>query len=519
MTHIAQIEQKLKQLTGFKKYLALFGLGALSVLALPPLGLFPVLFLTVPAFIWLAQTAPTKFKSFLCGWAFGAGYFIFGLHWVSAALFVDIAAWGWVMPLSLIVGPTVLGLFYGFIPLLAHRWRGTGAAHAVLFAVSWTGVEFVRGHALTGFPWNFAAQSWEYVLPILQTVSLGGVYSLTLLTLFWAAAAVYRDHKKLLAGAALSFLLLTCFGTLRLMQNPTAQNGDTMIRIVQANIPQTMKWDPDEDWRNLEKHVALSASQEPEENPPPRFIVWPESASRHDFDHFPEIGSYIGQRLPQNSIGLIGNIRVTADKNENVSAYYNSLTALGRKGEVLATYDKHHLVPFGEYLPLRQYITFTPLALALSGIGDFTPGDGAKTLRVGDLPTFSPLICYEAIFPAAVASEKDRPAWLVNVTNDGWYGISAGPYQHMAIARLRAIEEGLPLVRAANTGISAIIDPAGRTVARLGLGETGQLDGILPAPLKPTLYAAVGDKAFFVLLLAFAGIGIFMTRSRKDNPA
>lgn len=519
MTYIVRIEQKLKQLTGFKKYLTLFALGGLSVLSMPPLGLFPVLFFTVPAFIWLAQTAPTKAKSFLCGWAFGAGYFIFGLHWVSAALFVDIAAWGWVMPLSLVVGPAVLGLYYGFIPLLAHHWRASGAAHAVLFAVIWTATEFVRGHAMTGFPWNFAAQSWEYVLPVLQTASLGGVYSLTLLTLFWAAAAVYRDNKKLLAGAALSFLLLVCFGALRLAQNPTVPNGETMIRIVQANIPQTLKWDPDEEWRNLEKHIALSASQEPEENPPPRFVVWPESAARQDFAHFPEVGGYIGQRLPQNSVGIIGNIRVTADQNENVRAYHNSLTALGRKGEVLATYDKHHLVPFGEYLPFRKYITFTPLALALSGIGDFTPGDGAKTLRVNEMPAFSPLICYEVIFPAAVVNEQDRPAWLVNVTNDGWYGISAGPYQHMAIARLRAIEEGLPLVRAANTGISAIIDPAGRTVARLGLGDAGQLDGILPAPLKPTLYAAAGDKIFFALMLVLAGIGLCLTRPRKDTPA
>lgn len=519
MTHIAQIEQKLKNLGGFKKYLALFGLGAVSVLSLPPIGFFPVLFLTIPAFIWLSQTAAGKFKSFLGGWAFGAGYFIFGLHWVSAALFVDIAAWGWVMPFSLVLGPAVLGLFYGFIPLMVHYWRASMPAYPALFAASWALVEYLRGHILTGFPWNFAAQGWEYLLPVLQTVSLGGVYSLTLLTVFWAAAACYRAHKKWLLGAALSFLLLFCFGVLRLAQNPTVQNGETMIRIVQANIPQTMKWDPDEDWRNLEKHIALSASRAHEENPPPRFVVWPESASRHDFSHFKEIASYIGQRLPQNSVALIGNIRVTADRLENVSAYHNSLSALDRKGEVLGTYDKHHLVPFGEYLPLRAYITFKPLALALAGIGDFTPGDGAKTLQVADMPAFSPLICYEAIFPAAVADQTQRPAWLVNVTNDGWYGQSAGPYQHLAITRLRAIEEGLPLVRAANTGISAIIDPAGRMVARLGLGDTGQLDGILPAPLPRTLYAAAGDKVFFALWLVFALMGIWAARQRKDDKA
>ena len=513
------MKQALQKLVRFKKYLALFGLGGLMVLSLPPLGIFPVLLVSIPGFIWLSQTAPSRFKSFLGGWVFGAGYFIFGLHWVSAALFVDIAVWGWVMPLSLVVGPALLGLFYGFIPLLAHRWRANTTAHALIFTAAWGAVEYARGHILTGFPWNFAGQSWEHILPLLQTVSLGGIYTLTLLTVLWAAVPVFYKSAPRMAHAVLLVLaLLFCFGALRLMQNPTAQNGDHTVRVVQANIPQTMKWDPDEDWRNLEKHIALSASKEREENPPPRFVVWPESASRHDFEHFPEIGSYIGQRLPRGSIGVIGNIRVTLDAAGMPAQYHNSLTALGRNGEVLGAYDKHHLVPFGEYLPLRKYITFTPLALALSGIGDFTPGAGPQTVTVDGMPPFSPLICYEAIFPRAVVDPKNRPAWLVNVTNDGWYGQSAGPYQHLAISRLRAIEEGLPLVRAANTGISAVIDPLGRTVARLGLGETGQLDSILPAPLaKPTLYAAIGDGVFFALLVVIAGIGGYAARTRKDD--
>lgn len=509
------MKQALQTLSGYKKYLALFGFGALAVLSLPPLGLFPALLVSIPGLIWLSQCAPTKFKSFLGGWAFGAGYFIFGLYWVSAALFVDIDAWGWVMPFSLVVGPALLGIFYGFIPLLAHRWRETPVAHALIFTASWALVEYTRGHILTGFPWNFAGQSWEHVLPVLQTVSLTGIYGLTLLTVLWASVPTfYSIAPRLTRLAAVSFILLFCFGALRLMQIPTAQNGNVMIRIVQANIPQTLKWDPDEDWRNLERHIELSASPDREENPPPRFVVWPESASRHDFGHFPEIGSYIGQRLPRGSIGVIGNIRVTADKNEVPSAYHNSLTALGRKGDVLATYDKHHLVPFGEYLPFRKHITFEPLALALSGIGDFTPGDGPKTLRVDDMPAFSPLICYEAIFPRAVTDRSDRPAWLVNVTNDGWYGMSAGPYQHMAISRIRAIEEGLPLVRAANTGISAVIDPVGRTIARLGLGEKGRLDSILPAALPSTLYATAGNTIFFVLLLIVGSAGLFLGRKK-----
>lgn len=509
------MKQALEKLTGFKKYAALFGLGALAVLSLPPIGFFPALFVAIPAFILLSQNAPSKFKSFLGGWAFGAGYFIFGLYWVSAALFVDIKAWGWVMPFSLIVGPAVLALYYGLIPFCAHRWRAQTSVHTLVFIAAWALVEYARGHLLTGFPWNLAGQAWEHALPLLQTVSLGGIYTLTLLTVFWASAPLFfRAAPRIFAIAVFSFALLLGFGSLRILQTPTVQNGAYELRIVQANIPQTMKWDPDEDWRNLERHVELSASKEREENPPPRIVIWPESASRHDFGHFPEIGSYIGQRLPRGSIGVIGNIRVTLDAAQNPTAYHNSLTALGRKGEVLATYDKHHLVPFGEYLPFRKYVTFEPLALALSGIGDFTPGGGPRTLQADGFPAFSPLICYEAIFPAAAVDKTNRPAWLVNVTNDGWYGMSAGPFQHLAISRIRAIEEGLPMARAANTGISAVIDPVGRTVARLGLGDKGQLDSLLPAPLPPTVYAQFGDSVFFGLLLVF-GIAAVITARKK----
>jgi apolipoprotein N-acyltransferase len=514
---------RLQNLTGLKKYAALFGFGALMVLGLPPVGFFPVIFASVPALIILTATAPTRFRSFLSGWAFGAGYFIFGLYWVSAALFVDIDQWAWVLPLSLIVGPAVLGIFYGFIPMLVWQWRAKREAYALLFITTWALIEFARGHVLTGFPWNLPGQVWDDVLPVLQTASLVGIYGLSLLTLFWASLPVIYKNRVFAIPAAVSFLVLSVFGVWRLTENPTQQSGAYLIRIAQANLPQNMKWDPDEDWRNLERHIALTKNTEAEkeaerENPPPRFIVWPETASTADLEHFPEIAQIIAAGMPQNSTLVLGNLRVTLDRRQSPVAYHNSVTAMNKKAVVEATYDKHHLVPFGEYIPFRREMSvIQPLALAVSGIGDFTPGSGVKTISLENRPSFSPLICYEVIFPRAVVDTENRPEWLVNVTNDGWYGNSAGPYQHLAISRLRAIEEGLPLVRAANTGISAVVDPVGRIIARQPLLTAGRLDSILPAALSSTPYALYGNMFFYVMAAFFALMGLLHIYKNKKT--
>lgn len=513
----------LTTLTGFKRYAVLFGFGALMVLGLPPVGFFPVIFASVPALIILTSTAPTRFRSFLAGWAFGAGYFIFGLYWVSAALFVDIDQWAWVLPFSLILGPAVLGIFYALIPPLVWHWREKREAYALLFITVWALIEYARGHILTGFPWNLPGQVWDDVLPVLQTASLAGIYGLSLLTLFWAALPVLYKSRRFAILAAVSFALLSAYGAWRVMEHPTKQSGDYLIRIVQPNLPQSMKWDPDEDWRNLERHMELTRNTEAQneaekETAPPRFVIWPETASTADLEHFPEIATVIAAKMPKNSTLILGNLRVTLDRREVPVAFHNSVTALNKKAKVEATYNKHHLVPFGEYIPFRDKMSaIKPLALAVSGIGDFTPGDGVKTIALENRPAFSPLICYEVIFPGAVADRANRPEWLVNVTNDGWYGNSAGPYQHMAISRLRATEEGLPLARAANTGISVVVDPIGRVIARQPLLTTGTLDSILPEALPPTIYSRFGDWVFFILAGIFALCGLFETCCRREK--
>lgn len=512
MTSFEKFKSCLEALSGFKRYAAAFALGAVMTLTTAPIALVPLLLLTAPGLAILARNAPTRLKSFAVGWAFGAGYFIFGLYWVSAALFVDIQQWKWVLPLSLVAGPALLALHYGLIPLLARRFRQSEGAHALALAVAWAAVEWLRGHWLTGFPWNLSGNAWLHVLPALQAVSVVGIYGLTLLTLFWSMLPLLLPaHKRISHIAIVSLACVIVWGGIRLSIHPTEQSGNHTVRIVQANIPQALKWDNDEDWRNFEKHLDLS-SRPSRLKDPVTFIVWPETAVHADLTLFPEIAQLISQKLPKDSVPLLGNLRVV-DTMGATPQFFNSVTVLGEKGTVLANYDKHHLVPFGEYIPFREKIKATPIALMVSGIGDFTRGSGPRTIEAKGLPGFSPLICYEAIFPGNVTEPGKRPAWLVNVTNDGWYGKTAGPHQHFANARMRAIEEGLPLARSANTGISAMVDPLGRVVGFQPLGTSGYVDTVLPAPLPPTVYARWGDLPFFILLILLAGVAVTLRRA------
>jgi apolipoprotein N-acyltransferase len=500
--------EKLSGLTGFKKYLAAFGLGVLMTLTMPPIGLFPLFLIIVPGLATLSRSAPTRFKTFATGWAFGAGYFIFGLYWVSVAMFIDIAAWGWALPFSFILGPTVLALFYGFIPLLARPFAKNAAAHALALAAAWSFIEYLRGHILTGFPWILPGYAWDWALPVMQAAAVAGIYGLTLLTLCWGVLPLLGARKTLRHLFILSFVAVVMGGAVRLSVHETQQSGSHFVRIVQANIPLATKMDQDEDWRNIEKHMDLSAVKT-EYSDNISFVVWPETTVVADLaqDQYNDIARVISMKMPPNAVGLLGAMRILEPSPGKI-AYYNSLTAVGKKGHVHANYDKHHLVPFGEYMPFRHLLKLTPVSFAADMVGDFVPGPGPRTLRINSLPGVSPLVCYEAIFPGETVDKKDRADWMVNVTNDGWYGKTAGPHQHFAMTRMRAVEEGLPLARSANTGISGMIDPVGRVLGKLPLDTAGYVDTILPAPLPPTLYARFGDTIFFLMLALVAGIAI-----------
>jgi apolipoprotein N-acyltransferase len=309
--------------------------------------------------------------------------------------------------------------------------------------------------------------------------------------------------------------VLLVAGLVRLGSDTVGDQEGVRLRLVQANIDQHHKWDPDLRADSFRRHLSLSGSAPADNAPAPTLVIWPETASAYVLDEDPVARELIAEATPKGGHLLTGFNRFDFE-NEPKRAW-NSLGVLNDKGDIEAIYDKHRLVPFGEFLPWRAVLSRIGLKKITDGSIDFQPGDGPASLAIGAIPAFSPLICYEAIFTGDVAPRDQRPAWLLNVTNDAWFGKSSGPYQHLAMARMRAIEEGLPLVRSANTGISAVIDPLGRVRAKLDLGTTGVLDQPLPKALKqPTFYA--GTPLIAILsMVAGALVMIFMIEKLLKN--
>ena len=345
------------------------------------------------------------------------------------------------------------------------------------------------------------------MLPVVQFVAIAGTYGLGLLTVIAAAmpAVMVRPtlRNRLAVRSSLLILgLIALWGAIRMDGGPPAMVPHVMFRLVQANIEQTLKWKPDMRAEHLREHLALTKS--------PGFdlatdVIWPETAGPSFLDRDLAARSALGEATPPGGLLITGVVRGTPSSVEPFQIW-NSLEAVDQWGEIVAIYDKAHLVPFGEYVPLRGIL---PLAKITAGGVDFTPGDGPATIDLPGLPPAGPLICYEVIFPGEVVDRSRRPGWLLNLTNDGWFGLSAGPYQHFAAARLRAVEEGLPLVRAANTGISAVVDPYGRVLAQLPLGTKGVLDFGLPSALSAIPpFAAIGIGAPLLLLLLVGGIAV-----------
>jgi len=287
---------------------------------------------------------------------------------------------------------------------------------------------------------------------------------------------------------------------------------DMTLRLVQPSIPQTMRNDPAADAANFRRMLALTSSPAAS---PPKLVLWPEAAAPSFLGRDPPARAAIAAAMPANADALVGTVRTDPPplRPEHV---WNGLDAIDAKGDILASYDKSHLVPFGEYVPLRGIL---PIEKITPGTIDFSAGPGPRTIALPGVPPFSALICYEAIFPGAVVDPNDRPDWLLNITNDAWYGFTSGPFQHLAAARVRAVEEGLPLVRDGNNGVSAVVNAYGRVLQRLDLDDVGVLDAQLPAKLAPTLYSRIGDWGFAALLaalLALAALPRIPRRHRID---
>jgi apolipoprotein N-acyltransferase len=495
---------------GWKRAVIALLAGSLSDLAMAPFNAWPVLFLTFPIAVWLIDGAgagrlrgvPAAATS---GFWFGLGYFVPGLYWIGDAFLVDAQTFAWLMPFAVLGLPAYLALFTAFGFALARLIWPRDASRVLALAACVTISEWLRGHLLTGFPWNSFGYALSEPLALAQTASLIGLWGMTFLCVaIFASPAVLIDGRAkgrlpwlVPAAAVLVLVAMGAFGALRLSTHPTAMLDKVRLRIMQPNLEQDAKFNYSAKAAVMQRYLALSDRASGPQSTGVRdanILIWPESAFPFFLTREADVMAEIADFLPKGTVLVTGSVRAPdLPPGSRITRAYNSIYIIDHDGSVLQAYDKLHLVPFGEFLPFQDLLERLGLEQLTRVQGGFIPGNVHNTLEIPGAPRALPLICYEAIFPAEVATRDGRPGWIINLTNDGWFGISTGPHQHMQQARLRAIEQGLPLVRAANTGISAVVDPVGRMVAQLNLGIEGVLDSRLPAAIAPTIYARAGD--------------------------
>lgn len=487
-------------LANFPKTSAL-ALGCLSVAALPPYYLLPLLAAAFGGLMFLLLASPSPKKAFAVGYWFGFGHFACGLFWINNALMMDLPRLGWLIPLCFAGSGGFFGLFAAFPALFCRFFKGNWP-RLLAFAAAWTFFEWIRSFIFTGFPWNLLGTVWAFSDSAIQAAALFGTYGLSLFTVIaagvWGIPLFCPGRKNLVSAAFFSALiptLLFAYGSLRLARYPDGNFSDVNIRIVQPAIPQQMKWKPEMLEQNLQTYIQMSVQ---DLAPQTDMIIWGETANPFVLSLQPQYLEQLLQAVPANGYLVTGALDYVYDGEK--WRPLNAMQALDGKG-VAAAYGKSHLVPFGEYVPLRQYLPES-LKPVTNVIADFMPGTGPSTVVLPQIPPFGILICYEIIFPAAVTDPAQRPQWLLNLTNDGWYGDSAGPRQHLVAARMRAVEEGLTVVRAANSGISALISKTGVVLRRLPLNASGTLDFPLPqSPSVETPYSKYHNLT--VMLLCF----------------
>jgi apolipoprotein N-acyltransferase len=496
---------RIKSFTGFKRNLLAFAAGILATLALPPVYLF---FIALPAFsilLILLHSAPGCRRAFFDGWWFGVGFFTTNLYWITISLFTDIEQFWWLVPLALLGLPVCIALFIGCMGS-AYKWLNPkGASILFCFAALWTLAELARGFLFTGFPWNLMGYAWMFSTPAIQIASVIGVYGMGYLTILVSAAPalflMYPEKRlqyfKLFYAIIAMWFVIIFWGEMRLYNNPT-EYTQTTVRIVQGNIEQALKWAPGAREKNLQAHIDLSEFAKPVD-----IVIWPETAFPFYVNLRDKDENYWRNIIPEGTTLITGAVRV----EDQPFKVFNSLIVINHEGKKTGVYDKNHLVPFGEYVPFRDYL---PLPKITEGGTDFSTGDGFNVISPDGVPAFAALICYEAIFPEKAVltrDERENPQWIVNITNDAWFGISSGPYQHLEMARMRAVEQGLPLVRAANTGMSAMFDAFGRTILKLRLDRMENITHKLPKADSANTVYRFSHNIFIYMLIIVSLVG------------
>ncbi|HEX2257454.1 MAG TPA: apolipoprotein N-acyltransferase [Afifellaceae bacterium] len=508
---------------GWRRWAIAFGAGAASALAQPPFFAFPLLWLSLPVLVWLLDGSVGAGRSgrsarflpaFAAGWWFGFGYFAAGLWWVGTAFLVDADVFGWMLPFAVLALPAGLGLFWGAGAAAAQLlwsddWRRVFALAAGLGSAEW-----LRGLLFTGFPWNAIGYALTAGEVMIQSASLLGLYALNFVAVavFAAPASMAptaEDSRRGWTLPALSLALvaaLAAYGGARLWSAETGFVDDLRIKIVQPAIDQAEKWRPENRGPIFRSYLDLSRRGEAALDGN-TILVWPESAFPFALTEEPGALGAIADLLPQGAVLVTGALRPEPLPGDEQDVF-NSVFVIDDTGEIRGAYDKVHLVPFGEYLPFQATLEALGLEQLTRLRGGFASGSRRRALSLPGGPDFVPLICYEIIFPGAVMPAGQRPGFLLNLTNDAWFGRTPGPYQHFHQARVRAVEEGLPLVRAANSGISAVTDSVGRVLISSELGAPAVIDAELPLAGPTTLAARLGRILAFTILISFIGVAV-----------
>ena len=509
---------------GWRRAAIAFVAGAASALAMAPINAWPVLFVTFPVLVWLVDGSAGGRRSAAwaaagAGWCFGFGYFLAGLYWVGYAFLVDAKTFGWLLPIAVAGLPAYLAIYTALGLAAARLIWVRGPERVLALAATLTIAEWLRGHLLSGFPWNTFGYALTEPLALAQSLTLVGIWGLTFLAVaIFASPAVLADDKvdtpHPYRAPLIGLLLLvglTGYGAVRLWTHPTAYVSGVKLRIMQPNLQQDLKFNYSAKNEVMARYLRLSErATGPQSKGAHDFthLIWPEAAFPFFLTREPDALAQIAALLKPSTELITGAVRAASDSDRGrVKGAYNSVYVIDGDGSIRGVYDKVHLVPFGEYLPFQRLLESFGLRQLTKVVGGFSSGDRRRAMNVAGAPTMLPLICYEAIFPGAAVPPGERPGWLVNVTNDGWFGTSSGPYQHFQQARALAIAEGLPLVRAANTGISAVVDPVGRIVGSLPLGVEGVLDAPLPRAGNATIYVQFGNY-FLILFLVVSLLAI-----------
>ena len=490
--------------------------GLISALAFEPVGAWPLMPLALGALIWLVDRAPTLRSALARGWWFGFGNFALGLNWIATAFIYQVAMPAWLGWVAVALLSLYLALFPAAAAGLAWRWgRRHLLVFVLLFAAAWIVTEWLRAALFTGFAWNPAG---VVLLPsgLSWPARWIGTYGLSGLAVLIGGVMVLAVRQQTKRAGLLAFAVFGAAAAAWAAAPRAPGGAGPAVRIVQPDIGQELKWSPQFAERNMARLAELSRTGGADR---PRLLIWPEAAvteplqdERRLIGHQHDVLATrraIRTVLAPGDLLLTGGITIRSADGVRATGATNSVFAIGSDGEILARYDKAHLVPYGEYLPMRPLLSAIGLSRLVPGDLDFDPGPGPRTLDVPGLGRVGFQLCYEIIFPGQVVDPRQRPDFIFNPSNDAWFG-AWGPPQHLAQARMRALEEGLPVVRATPTGISAVIDAGGRLLHSIPHGEAGVIDARLPLPAAPTLFARFGNPASlaFALLLVAAAIAV-----------